>query len=59
MRAPAVPPNGTAQNLSLPLDEERAKPAPRRPPMNEPSLQSLVSNSLVLSPPQGISTSIS
>ena len=60
IRAPAVPPAGTAQNLSFPLDEESAIPAPRIPPINEPSLQSLSSIFLAwLWPAQGITTSTS
>ena len=43
MRAPAVPPAGIAHHLSLPLELEIASPAPKSPPINEPSLQSFIS----------------
>ena len=43
VRERAVPAGGTAQNLSFPLDEDNAIPAPRIPPITEPSLQSLSS----------------
>ena len=59
MSAPAVPPRGTAQNLSFPREEVSAIPAPRIPPINEPSLQSLVSIFVAFCPSQGITTSTS
>ena len=60
MSAPAVPPAGTAQNRSFPLEEDNAIPAPRIPPITDPSLQSLSSIfSVLLLPPQGITTSTS
>ena len=43
IRAPAVPPAGTAHHLSFPLVADIVMPAPSKPPIMLPSLQLLSS----------------